>query len=390
MVPMLVLPQFNPQLHLQEYEESAAEGGSFSFESTDEAAPTPVELRVLPSPIEQAAASSNEVRPPAGALDISSPEDLRVRIAARAREMIDTAPTPTPPPEMASSSLPPHGLVLDELEIRSVEAVNDFGRTDFTIVSEPIEEAPSDRRGMTRAQPSPWMKNAPEIGRNKPSTRQELPTVATPVVSGAESTWPVPAVPGESWMDSSREQAWQSSAAGIGFVAPFAADATKDIPAVSEQPAGMAADHVLQELRVAIPSHAIELRQSRSESMMVVLRPDSQTAIHLQLLGTNGTVDVQAQLERGNFGALSAQWNELRQTLADQGIHLGDLRDNGALSLMGGENSDGFPQPDREPHPPELGTFGEPFVSLRSPPSKSRTAPAPASNAAGRSWESWA
>jgi hypothetical protein len=166
-----------------------------------------------------------------------------------------------------------------------------------------------------------------------------------------------------------------------------AVDPTRDTALVSKPPASIASAGILHELRVAIPSHAVELKQSRAEAMTVVLRPDSQTAIHLQLLGKNGLVDVQAHLEHGNFQALSAQWGELQQTLSVQGIRLGELRDAGAGPFSGGKPSDGFARPEREnenqnPEPSNNGW------TQASP--KARPVPVRPLAAAGRSWESWA
>jgi hypothetical protein len=171
--------------------------------------------------------------------------------------------------------------------------------------------------------------------------------------------------------------------------APLSADRVAPASDAQSAPADGSGIRIIQELRAAIPAHAVELKQSRSEAITVVLRPDSETALQLQLSGRDGQVDVRAQLEHGNFHALNAHWGGLQQALSSQGITLGALQESGMGSFIGGEPSDAFRRAQQEIENadlelPEHQALRRPSLQDSSghPPSR------PASSS--RTWESWA
>ena len=61
------------------------------------------------------------------------------------------------------------------------------------------------------------------------------------------------------------------------------------------------------------------------DHMAVMVKPDDHTEIRLQFTLKADGVDVSARVEHGDFNTLRANWGQLQQTLADQGIHMGEL-----------------------------------------------------------------
>jgi hypothetical protein len=75
-----------------------------------------------------------------------------------------------------------------------------------------------------------------------------------------------------------------------------------------------------------VAMHALRLTQSGNDSLRVVLEPGGGTSLSLDLRFTNGSIEAQALLHRGDFQFLNNHWAELQQWLEPRGIHLGDLK----------------------------------------------------------------
>jgi hypothetical protein len=84
---------------------------------------------------------------------------------------------------------------------------------------------------------------------------------------------------------------------------------------------------MVERVRTALYSCVLEFRQHQAQSMSVVIRPDPETAVHLQMHLVESEVRVTAHLELGEFSRFSSHWTELQQTLAAQRIQLSDLSD---------------------------------------------------------------
>ena len=102
-------------------------------------------------------------------------------------------------------------------------------------------------------------------------------------------------------------------------------------PAIHEHveaptPAG-GAGRVSEQLLLNLTREVAQFKRFNAESMAVVLKPDANTEIFLHLAMRNGQVDVQARFERGDFSAISGQWQQLQQTMAQQGVRLSPLQD---------------------------------------------------------------
>ncbi|MFO1497088.1 MAG: hypothetical protein U1G07_01600 [Verrucomicrobiota bacterium] len=69
----------------------------------------------------------------------------------------------------------------------------------------------------------------------------------------------------------------------------------------------------------------VKLVSAKAERLSVVLKPDNQTEILLQLRWHDGQVEAHARCERGNFDALNAEWGQLQQALSSSGVRLAPL-----------------------------------------------------------------
>lgn len=132
-----------------------------------------------------------------------------------------------------------------------------------------------------------------------------------------------------------------------------------------------------------------EVKRLKPDSMSVVLKPDGDTELHLQLRIDGGRVDVEARVQRGDSAALGGHWAQLQQNLASQGVRLGDLQPPPTPQTAGPDWSGGFSkqhreqtardelsEPQRESVLPETATV---VGKTKSIPKLDR-----------RSWESWA
>jgi hypothetical protein len=118
----------------------------------------------------------------------------------------------------------------------------------------------------------------------------------------------------------------------------------------------------------------------------VVLRPDAQTQLHLQVEKVNGHVQVQARCERGDFASLEAHWGAIQNTLATQGIRVEPLQQGSGAQFQqnGSQHSSNFSgqQNHREERPP---IFNEQEFTYRE-----ATRPKVTRGSTARGWQSWA
>ena len=134
-----------------------------------------------------------------------------------------------------------------------------------------------------------------------------------------------------------------------------------------------------------VAMHALRLSQSGSDSLRIVLEPGGGTRLSLELRFSNGTVEAQAQLHRGDFQFLSNHWADLQQRLEPRGIHLGALKcsdeSNGGqerFQRSGGQSAD--EQPNRS-------AFAEFALDGAMADSKASKRVRPKTNLG---WETWA
>ncbi|MBI5820957.1 MAG: hypothetical protein HZA88_18460 [Verrucomicrobia bacterium] len=81
----------------------------------------------------------------------------------------------------------------------------------------------------------------------------------------------------------------------------------------------------VESLADQLMDRVVKFKSLYQDNVAVMVMPDDNTEIHLQFtLGGDG-VNVCARVERGDLDLLRANWDQLRQTLADHGVHMGEL-----------------------------------------------------------------
>ncbi len=144
---------------------------------------------------------------------------------------------------------------------------------------------------------------------------------------------------------------------------------------------------VLERTEHLISTHLLRFKELAADSVSAVLRPDPQTELLLKVSFREGRVEAQAQLQTGDYTALSSQWQELQQKLAAQGVRLTSLaRHPGLMEIpLGGFGHSANQTPRQRVAPPA------PVPELRrvapvakTPDRAARAATAPLG------WESWA
>jgi hypothetical protein len=78
----------------------------------------------------------------------------------------------------------------------------------------------------------------------------------------------------------------------------------------------------VERLQRLITDEVKVIKQLKPDTLAVVLKPDVGTEILLQVHVRNGQIEAHARCERGDFNALNAQWSQLQQSLAGQGVRL--------------------------------------------------------------------
>lgn len=131
--------------------------------------------------------------------------------------------------------------------------------------------------------------------------------------------------------------------------------------------------------------HGMQLKQSNTDSLNVVIKPGAGLQLSLQMKQTGDGIQAQAVLQQGNFNELNKHWAELQQRLEERGIRLAPLGNESAAANNGGEN---FQQQSRQPGQPDAlsaGAFAEFAAAGASSPNATLAA-----TVASRGWESWA
>ncbi len=133
-----------------------------------------------------------------------------------------------------------------------------------------------------------------------------------------------------------------------------------------------------------ISAHALRVQEAKTDSMSVVLKPDSGTELSLQLRQKDGVVEAQAMLSQGDHQLLNQHWADLQARLELRGIKLSPLGGEGTLNSGNFSSENGGQQrsPTREETADHAAAFAE-FAAI--------TGGASARLATSvRGWESWA
>lgn len=178
-------------------------------------------------------------------------------------------------------------------------------------------------------------------------------------------------------------------------VSNLSADRTGDagVPAgIPDLPAVSPADQVAK-VTALLQDQVIRFRQTAREAVEVVLKPDSRTELHVQLVQRAGQIEATVRCDRGDAQALGSSWSRLQESLAQQGVRLAPLSES-SLAFAGEHSRQGF-NPPRQPLP-EASSFvpvsrprTNATVPATAPPSVAGPRTAFSSNSR-RPLESWA
>jgi hypothetical protein len=98
----------------------------------------------------------------------------------------------------------------------------------------------------------------------------------------------------------------------------------------------------LEPVEGQIRNQAVEFKRVGADSMSVVLKPDTQVELHLQLRMEQGQVHVVAECKRGDIATLNESWGQLQQNLAGQGIRVSALQDGSGTTFSQGNWTGNF------------------------------------------------
>ena len=94
-------------------------------------------------------------------------------------------------------------------------------------------------------------------------------------------------------------------------------------------------------LATHIAEQAVQFKSSGLNSMSVVLKPDVHTEIRLEFATRDGQIEARAHVASGDLQQLGANWTQLQDSLAQQGIRLLPLAGGEALAMGAGAQGNG-------------------------------------------------
>ena len=143
-----------------------------------------------------------------------------------------------------------------------------------------------------------------------------------------------------------------------------------------------------QRTQALVSLQVMRLQQTGADEMHVVIQPDAGLQLSLHLHQRGGGVELQAVLDRGNFGLLNRHWPELQQQLELRGVRVAPLA-NAEQPFGGG--SEGFRQPTTShgQHAEDDADLAE-MPPVLIPGLPTATATASASTITSRRLETWA
>ena len=254
-------------------------------------------------------------------------------------------------------------------------------------------DGPPDSRpdGMTDASSDMSMKMARKMNQFALLNEQYLPPQ-----SGGQTAASATAISGEARRaDHAPVDPLASGGPGIDFLTP-PAPASSAVSEISAAPAGDKTSQV-EKLTGLFAGKSIELKQASAVQMTAVLRPDAHTELHVQVRLEPTGVEIYARCDQGDAQALGAQWDQIQQALAPQGIRLANLNE----PPPGSARSDAFTgasgQPYQQPSDRQEARRQETPARFEQEPASPSTASAlsprrhsGSTPPAGRRWESWA
>ena len=172
----------------------------------------------------------------------------------------------------------------------------------------PPQAAPAPSGGTVAAKQTNAMKNSQKTAEIAPTIEQKMPV-------GEHSRRALP--------DQARFET-------TGFIASIFDGANSEFSVEAPAPEISTRPLEAAELVETIRTEVAHLRQRGDATMTLALRPDNGTELKLEMrVARDGTIHASVRCERGDFQTLNAQWPQLQQSLAAQGIRVNDLANPG-------------------------------------------------------------
>ncbi|MBI3876006.1 MAG: hypothetical protein HY300_08635 [Verrucomicrobia bacterium] len=144
-------------------------------------------------------------------------------------------------------------------------------------------------------------------------------------------------------------------------------------------------------------SNEVAFVRKSGATLSVVLRPDANTELFLQLARRNGQLEATVRCERGDAALLGTHWNQLQESLAKQNVRLAPMQDASSPDFRGRNDSSSSRQPGADNPPQERSRGPEslddlPLVGSVTEPLRRRSRAARGAElaTAARGWEGWA
>lgn len=293
-------------------------------------APAPCILSLPPAPAAPAAPASNSAeregapapRPSNEASQIQARDANPATASAAAPAEADpeqaAAPRPDGPAAPDVSGLAPElGTPLTNADqpvtptAASAAALDPPGSTPGNEFPQPL--------GTSAAQTELLMKKAEKVPETADLSEQNLPGQRTVAAGQAETRVAEPPL-SMHFVDSARLAA--ASANVPDNLNDSQAAASTAISTSSSDDARLRS---LERTHDLVAMHALHMTRSGNETLRVVIEPGAGTRLSLELRFSNGGIEAQALLHRGDFEFLNGHWAELQQRLESRGVHLAAL-----------------------------------------------------------------
>jgi len=194
--------------------------------------------------------------------------------------------------------------------------------------------SPPGQDGMSDALREGTMQAAMQMNENSPPAEQKLPVGAVlgGVLPAVERTRKLGTAEADAAGVESGNAGVMSVGAkleGNGHLEGNATDSVEGSPNTS----------AIEAVHRALNTATRGLEQTGTGSLMVVLKPDTQTQLALHVKWEQDHYEATAVVERGDFAALGAEWTHLQKRLADQGVSLAPLISATEYARTGGGES---------------------------------------------------
>ncbi len=209
---------------------------------------------------------------------------------------------------------------------------------------EPSRDEDGNRRGMAAAQQPDVMKRTSKRDGNASQGVQKMPSdgltaapaegkAANPVRSDRAVAGNAHAVSGAEIVSLGRGLDWS-----IGHAMHLRS--TSNLPEVREISAmdRLPSDRI-ERLEQLITKEVMIFRRTSAESVSVVLKPDSNTDLVLEVHQRNGQMEASMRIDRGDVAQLASQWPRLQEALAEKSVVLLPL--SGANTSFSQSQQDG-------------------------------------------------